>query len=353
MQWTDFLGHETQINWFRTAVLQGRLASTFLLTGPSGIGKRTFARLVAKSLLCPHASNFTPCGKCESCVQVDADSNPDVLQLAKPPEKSTIPLELLVGDRETRLREGLCYEISLKPFGGLRRVAIIDDADFLAVEGANSLLKTLEEPPPRAVIFLISTSEQRQLPTIRSRCQVIRFQPLSNDNLAKLLLRHNWVTDESIAREFAEFAEGSLGNVRFLQDEDFRAFRNELRRRLSETPLQFMDLAKSIVASVDSVGADGAEKRDRLRVIIKEMTYFYRQALYEFNQPNTAGSLTGGMTKQDDFVMQAAKRWPNPTHIAVRAMQRCLDASSQVERFMGTAMIVESLCVELTEICRA
>ncbi len=353
MQWTDFLGHETQINWFRTAVLQGRLASTFLLTGPSGIGKRTFARLAGKSLLCPKATNFTPCGKCESCVQSDAGSNPDILQLEKPADKSTLPLELLIGDRDTRLREGLCYELSLKPFGGLRRIAIIDDADFLAIEGANCLLKTLEEPPPGAVIFLISTSEQRQLPTIRSRCQVIRFRPLTNENLAKLLLRHGWVSDENIAKEFSDAAEGSLGNVRFLQDDDFRAYRNELRRRLSESPLQFLELAKSIVASVESAGSDSAEKRDRLRVILKEMTYFYRQALYEYNQPLTGNSPSSGLTKQDDFVMQASARWSNPTHTAVRALQRCLDASSQVERFLGTPMIVESLCVDLTEICRA
>jgi len=367
MQWTDFLGHETQINWFRTAVKQGRLASTFLLTGPAGIGKLTFARLVAKSLLCPNTVDFTPCGRCESCAQVDANTNPDLLQVFKLPNEANIPMAKLVGEEDKRMRDGLCYEISLKPFSGKRRIAIIDDADFLNVEGANCLLKTLEEPPRGAVIFLISTSQQRQLPTIRSRCQIVRFQPLSKTNLAELLLRLKWVTDPSVASEFAQSAEGTLENVKFLQDDDFRVFRSELRRRLSESPLQFVELAKSIVASVDSVGSDSKEKRDRLRVILKEITYFYRRALFDHNQvqmnddhvhanDDRTRAVTDALetnSKQDDFVDQASRRWTNPTHTALRAMQRCLDASNQVERFLGTPIIVESLCTDLTEICRA
>ena len=77
------------------------------------------------------------------------------------------------------MREGLCHDIALKPFRGGRKIAIIDDADYLNQEGANCLLKTLEEPPEKSVIILIGTSQQRQLPTIRSRCQIVRFAPLS------------------------------------------------------------------------------------------------------------------------------------------------------------------------------
>ena len=86
------------------------------------------------------------------------------------------------------MREGLCYDIALKPYSGRRKVAIIDDADYLNKEGANCLLKTLEEPPPKSLLILIGTSEQRQLPTIRSRCQIVRFQPLPEQDVAELLL---------------------------------------------------------------------------------------------------------------------------------------------------------------------
>src|SRR5207244_12270207 len=120
--------------------------------------------------------------------QVALLNHPDVEVIAKPADKAFIPLELLIGDAEHRMRAGLCYSIALKPYSGRRKVAIIDDADYLNKEGANCLLKTLEEPPQNTVLILIGTSEQRQLPTIRSRCQIVRFQPLAESDVAELLI---------------------------------------------------------------------------------------------------------------------------------------------------------------------
>ena len=98
----------------------------------------------------------------------------------------------------------------MKPFLGGRRIAIIDDADFFNAEGANCLLKTLEEPPPQSVLILIGTSPARQLPTIRSRCQVIRFLPLPEETVARLLVAKALVTDVAEAARLARFSEGSL-----------------------------------------------------------------------------------------------------------------------------------------------
>ena len=78
-----------------------------------------------------------PCGECPGCVQVAAGTHPDLILVAKPEDKSFLPLELLIGDKEHRMREGLCHDIGLKPFMGGRKVAIIDDADHLNAEGAN------------------------------------------------------------------------------------------------------------------------------------------------------------------------------------------------------------------------
>ena len=120
-------------------------------------------------------------------------THPDVHLLARPADKAFIPVELFIGDKEHRMREGLCYDISLKPYSGRRKVAIIDDADYFNKEGANCLLKTLEEPPPKSVLILIGTSEQRQLPTIRSRCQVVRFRPLAESDVAEILVEQGLV----------------------------------------------------------------------------------------------------------------------------------------------------------------
>ena len=122
------------------------------LWGLPGIGKRTFALKLAQGLLCERVpeERLDPCGECPSCHQVrGADRIPTWRLIGKPADKAFIPLELLIGDAEHRMRAGLCYNIALKPYSGRRKVAIIDDADYLNKEGANCLLKTLEEPPPQ------------------------------------------------------------------------------------------------------------------------------------------------------------------------------------------------------------
>src|SRR5256885_12928292 len=181
MSWQSIRGHDRVVEKFRRGLAKGRLASTFLFVGPPGIGKRTFALKLAQALLCekvvPEA--LAPCGECPSCRQVQSLNHPDIEIVTKPADNAFIPLEALIGDAEHRMRAGLCYNIALKPYSGRRKVAIIDDADYLNKEGANCLLKTLEEPPPQSVPILIGTSEQRQLPTIRSRCQIVRFQSLA------------------------------------------------------------------------------------------------------------------------------------------------------------------------------
>lgn len=137
-------GHDAVVEQFRRSLQQGRLATTFLFVGPEGVGKRTFAKQLAKSMLCStrDESELNPCCQCPECLQVDSDTHPDLQLIRKPDERAFIPVETFIGDREHRMRAGLCHFISLTPSSGKRRIAIIDDADWLNQEGANSLLKT-------------------------------------------------------------------------------------------------------------------------------------------------------------------------------------------------------------------
>ncbi len=178
MAWQGILGHDEIAERFRHALAQDRLASTFLFVGPDGIGKRSFALRLAQTLLCEtrDPALLDPCGHCTGCVQVLAGTHPDFLVVRRPTGKSFIPLGLLKGDEpDYPVRQSLLCSLAMRPFCGGRKVAIIDDADFLNVEGANCLLKTLEEPPPRSVLILIGTSADRQLPTIRSRAKWCGF----------------------------------------------------------------------------------------------------------------------------------------------------------------------------------
>ena len=212
----EIVGHEHVFETFRRALQQRRLASTFLFVGPPGIGKWTTALSLAQALLCESTSpdELQACGACPGCQLVAARTHPDLLLIQKPDDKNFIPVESFIGDREHRMREGLCHDIALKPFRGGRKIAIIDDADYLNQEGANCLLKTLEEPPADSLIILIGTSQQRQLPTIRSRCQIIRFGPLTDVQVATLLADTDLLDDPIAHRRPRHSRRGQLA-VRF------------------------------------------------------------------------------------------------------------------------------------------
>src|SRR5262249_21284851 len=135
--------------------------------GPPGIGKRPFAIELASALLCENpSSDLLACQQCTSCALMAAGTHPDFFAVARPEDKNELPIEVM---------RQLCRGFSLKSARGRGKIALLDDADDLNAESANCFLKTLEEPPPRSVFFLIGTSPERQLPTIVSRCQVVRF----------------------------------------------------------------------------------------------------------------------------------------------------------------------------------
>src|SRR4029077_6663462 len=124
------------------------------------------------------AGSLEACDQCPACTLVDVNTHPDFFTLNRPEEKNEMPMELV---------QELCAGFSLKSARGHGKVAVLDDADDLNEESANCFLKTLEEPPLRSVLLLIGTDADRQLPTIVSRCQVVRFHPLAESLIAELL----------------------------------------------------------------------------------------------------------------------------------------------------------------------
>lgn len=335
--WQSIEGHDRIVEQFRHAIGRGRLASSFLFAGPSGVGKRTFALKLAQAMLCLNSSEaeLAPCGTCSSCAQVTADTHPDLHLVAKPEGKSFIPLDLLIGDADHRRREGLCHDISMKPSLGGRKVAIIDDADYLNAEGANALLKTLEEPPPRSVLILIGTTSAKQLPTIRSRCQLIRFQPLPTDLVAELLVSKSLIDDPSRARTLARYSEGSIQQALALSAPDLWDFRNTLCERLSESPINSLQLSQSAAAFVDQAGKVASARRARFRQILAFAAEFHRRLL----------RLQCGAEPSDDedmesYVGRANQHEQSADSIAAR-LDRCLDAAAQIDRNANQSTLIE------------
>lgn len=340
MSWCGLVGHDQLVDRFRRNLAKGRLASTFLFCGPAGVGKRRFAQRLAQGLLCDTRpeSALDPCLQCPSCQQVEAGTHPDVEVVSKPPDRANIPLNLFIGDRDQRSREGLCHRISLKPVRGRRRIAIIDDADYLAVEGANALLKTLEEPPPGAVLILIGTSPQRQLPTIRSRCQMFHFRPLPREFVESYALEQGWVADPASAAQLAELADGSLDQAKELADPEIEEFRRQMLHRWTEKPRISWELAKSVETYVDAAGKEAPAKRARLRTVVFLLMHHLRQSLRE--------QMSDASTRGGDRIGQQL----DPPEWTCTRLERCLVALEHLEANANMSTLIscwiDDLCQE-------
>ncbi len=343
-------GHTSILDQFRRALAAGRLASTFLFVGPPGIGKRLFAQRLAQGMLCERRPEeaLDPCGECASCRQVLAGSHPDVQLVAKPADKAFIPVELLIGEKERRMREGLCYNISLKPYSGRRKVAIIDDADYFNKEGANCLLKTLEEPPPKSILILIGASEQRQLPTIRSRCQIVRFAPLAERDVAAILVEQGICTDPAAAQSAARMSGGSAGRAAQWCGEALVEFRGALLGVLSQREFDHGEAAKLVSQFVESAGKESAAKRARLRLVVSLAEEFYRAMLLV---------LTGIASDEDDSALsgalKTAQRWFPGDDSATACLEICLDAYAHIEANANQATLIDWWLDELAAAARA
>ncbi len=349
MAWQGIEGHDHLVERFRSALGRGRMSGSFLFVGPAGVGKHTFALKLAQTLLCDARpeNQLDPCGSCAACTQVAANSHPDLLTVAKPQDRAFIPLELMIGDKDHRMREGLCHDISLKPYMGNRKIAIIDDADYLNAEGANSLLKTLEEPPPRSVLILVGTTPAKQLPTIRSRCRIIRFDPLPTEKVAELLMLGGHASDPGEAHRLAQLADGSVGRALQMADGGLIEFRPKLFAALSRPILESVRLAGAVQSLVEEAGQEAPRRRGRFHQVLDTAVDFYRHLLRV---------LSGGVPPEDpelfQYVSEAAASIPGGAEAAAACIDHCLEAGEYIDRNVQVTNLVEFWADRLAEIYR-
>ena len=339
MPWHGIFGHDDVVERLRRALGRKRLASSFLFAGPAGVGKRTFALKLAQAMLCQERAeeSLDPCETCPSCAMVLAGTHPDLDLVGKPADKAFIPVELFIGDRDHRGREGLCHQIGMKPYMGGRKIAIIDDADYLNAEGANCLLKTLEEPPPHSVLILIGTSPAKQLPTIRSRCQLIRFRPLETEVIAALLVSQGTLGDPVEAQRLARHSEGSIQQATELADPGLWAFRRTLFERLAAPVLESVGLAQTVSAFVDAAGKEAPARRARLRQVVAFAADFYRHLLLAKSDAHIADD-----ADLRRFLEQAVRQWPHDVETAAKCLDRCLEAAGQIDRNANQTTLIEA-----------
>ena len=198
MRFESFIGNRKVIERLRTKLRQDRFPHGLIFSGPEGVGKYTCALMLAKALNCRQAEPGDFCDECSSCRKIGAGTHPDVMTISVDEEATQIKIA------QIRQMLGL---LELQPLEGRNKIFIIDPADALNNEAANALLKGLEEPPENSLLILITVNVQELLLTVRSRCQVYNFTPLTLQEI-----RQHGISDELAVR----WSRGSIGRARSL-----------------------------------------------------------------------------------------------------------------------------------------
>ncbi|WP_298436005.1 DNA polymerase III subunit delta' [Geobacter sp.] len=221
MSFSRILGQDTAVDVLRRALRTGKLAHAYLFEGIEGCGKRTTALALVAAAFCSHGEG---CGSCPSCRKMASGQHPDLHSVG--PDGAFIKID--------QIRD-LQRELVLRPVEAPLKACVIEEADRLNPAAANALLKTLEEPPGNALMILLTSRLAGILPTVRSRCQLLRFGELPERTIEDELLRRG--TAPAAARLAASLAGGSLGRALELGEQGDTAGRGELLKRLATLSL--------------------------------------------------------------------------------------------------------------------
>lgn len=255
MSFAKLIGNQRNKEILQRLLAQSRFGTTLIFAGPEGLGKRLFALTFAKAANCRHErkndSGFPldSCDECPMCRRIDAGVCSDVMEIR--PDGAFIKIA------QTR---ALAEEAQFRPREGRQRFFLIDDADRLREEAANSLLKTLEEPPAGSTIILLTARPDALLITIRSRAQRLNFRPLSIIEMEKYL-NANFQRPAPDTELLARITGGRPGRATALDITDYRRERREL--------LGLLELL--------------AEGQDRFR-LLKAAEYYGKQERADFER---------------------------------------------------------------------
>jgi DNA polymerase-3 subunit delta' len=333
MAWERVRGHDDARRKFEAAYANGRLGQAYLFAGPDGVGKRRFATELAKTLLCERPpSPLAACDRCPSCAQVEAGTHPDIFAARTPDDKHELPVGVM--------RE-FCTRMALKPTRGGRKVGVVEDADDFNEESANCFLKTLEEPPPGSLLILLATGTDRQLPTILSRCQVVRFAPLGPADL-DAILQHEGVNDPARRAKLVRLGNGSAAQALALNDDEFWAVRQKLIEGLTSPRPNFGGLAAAWQEYVEDAGKDTAKQRQRASLVVRFLVDAVRQALRL-----THGADAPGLDPADEARLRAFADRLGPDRL-LELVDRCVEADYHVEHRVQLVLVIESVLDQFT-----
>ena len=214
---TDIIGQEQIKEHLRGALSTGKVSHAYIINGERSSGKEFIARIFAMALQCEQGGT-EPCGECHSCKQALSKNQPDIIFVSH--EK---PGSIGVEDIRTQINA----DIAVKPYSSPRKIYIMNEGELMTVQAQNALLKTLEEPPEYAVILILTTQVEALLPTIISRCVVLKMKPVSDALVKKYLMEELAVPDYK-ANICVAFARGNIGKAKLLaSSEEFEKVKDE------------------------------------------------------------------------------------------------------------------------------
>jgi DNA polymerase III subunit delta' len=229
MNWDGIYGHDAVKRLLDTHRASGELAGGYLFAGPEGVGKRRLALEFATALNCSAPAGERPCGRCPVCQQFGRGAHPDLHLLIPGGASDQIRIEAI---------RQLLGRLALRPFNAAIQIAFIDGADRLTEEAANALLKALEEPSKRALFLLTTSRLANCLPTVVSRCQILRCAPLPADVVERALVERT--VDGAIASAAARLSGGSISKALELAGR-WDSYAGTLERMASPGPAEWLE----------------------------------------------------------------------------------------------------------------
>jgi DNA polymerase-3 subunit delta' len=323
-RWEDIAGHGEVTAMLRNMLSSGRMPHALLFVGPAGIGKMLVARTLAAAILCG-AGRDEPCGGCPSCRLVAQGAHPDLVVLAA--DGTSLKIDQI---------RALQHEAALAPYYGAGRVFLVEEAERLTVQAANSLLKILEEPPVGSVFILTAASQHAMLPTVVSRCRVFTFRPLVPEALARLLAARG--TDG--ARAAARLSGGRVGEALTLLAEGGLALRDAALAVVAGLPTGGASLVWTQGAALDKLSAP------ELTAFLRHLSQVLRDLLVIVSGREELALNSDAV----DELRRAAAAWDAPR--LDEALRAVGDAGRALEGNANTRLTLEAMLIHLLEAAR-
>jgi DNA polymerase-3 subunit delta' len=327
MPFADLVGNDRIKKLIMRGVAENRIRQGLILAGPEGIGKHRFALALAQAVNCRQTIEGDACGVCVSCKKINDAEHPDVLTIERDGQFIKI-------DQMRSMSQAAQY----RPYEGRRRVYIIEDAERLNERASNSILKTLEEPPDTTLLLLVTSKPYSLLETIRSRCQILTFAPLTFDELVAHLSKQGNRPREEVEL-LARLARGSIGRALEIDPNEYRQKRNTMLQ-LVETMLVGRDTVR-LMRAAEYLGRklERDEFDDHIDVLMVILSDIFHLKLGASPDSIINADIVERMISlSEPTSLEAITSWVDSLEVLMQALPRNVNRQLGLEsQFLGAA----------------